>query len=263
MLSPPLPARGRGAAWSALLFCQNLIFWILFFAAGAVVIPIATLIVALTRVVSSHRVTMRRIRRSISWYGWTILCCGWPFARAKYRDFAPEQASGPFIFICNHRSASDPFLMALLPYECVQIVNIWPFKLPVLGIAARIAGYLSVREMPVEEFYEKGARVLAEGACIIAFPEGTRSGSRVMGPFNSSIFRLGQQCRATFVPLAISGNERIPPKGSLVLHPGRIHVDKLPAVTWQDYQDMDAFQLKNHVRRLLGEHLNRIEKDAA
>jgi 1-acyl-sn-glycerol-3-phosphate acyltransferase len=149
--------------------------------------------------------------------------------------------------------------MACLPFECIQIVNIWPFKLPVLGIAARIACYLSVREMPVEEFYEKGARLLEEGACIIAFPEGTRSGSRTMGPFNSSIFRLGQQCRATFVPLAISGNERIPPKGSLVLHPGRVFVDKLPAVGWEDYRNMDVFKLKNHVHRLLGEHLNRIE----
>jgi len=238
---------------------QNAVFWTLFFAVSGVFIPVATVLVALIGLATPRRFAMRCVRRAISWYGWTMLRCGWPFARVKYRDLAPEERDTPFVFVCNHRSASDPFLMACLPFECIQIVNKWPFKLPVLGVVARFAGYISIMEIPFEVFRERAARLLAQGVCIISFPEGTRSGGRKMGPFGSAIFRVAHECRAKIAPLALSGNEDIPHKGSLVLHPGRVYVDKLPAVTWNEYRDMNPFRLKNHIQGLLRDHLEKVE----
>ncbi len=204
---------------------------------------------------------MRRVRRAISFYGRLVFLCARPFVRVEYRDLDPKAPPAPFIFICNHRSASDPFLMACLPYEGVQIVNLWPFRLPIYGRFARIAGYLSVHELSFEQFRERIGQLLREGASVVSFPEGTRSGGREMGAFTSSIFRAALQTRARIVPLAISGNEKIPPKGSLILHPGLVKVHKLPAVEYDTYKDMPVFKLKNHVRQLLYEHLSKIESD--
>ncbi len=149
--------------------------------------------------------------------------------------------------------------MACLPFEGVQIAKKWPFKLPVLGFMARLAGYLSIHEMTLKEFFDRAGRLYSENASMVAFPEGTRSGGREMGQFTSAIFRFARQAGATIVPLAIMGNENMPPKGSLLLRPGLVRVHKLPALRWEDYRDMSAFKLKNHVRELIRAHIEETE----
>jgi 1-acyl-sn-glycerol-3-phosphate acyltransferase len=230
----------------------NVVFYLLLVPFTLLAVPVFTLFLVGVAVFFPRRVVMRRLRRCISWYGWIVIrVLPLPFIRIRYRDVAPSPEPGPHLFVCNHRSFSDPFLMAVLPYECIQIVNIWPFRLPIWGIVARVAGYLSIRQMPVEDFYAAASRLLAEGCSVVAFPEGTRARTRELGPFHGSVFRLALQARASIVPIGISGNERMPPRGSMVLHPGVIRVHRLPALKWDDYKDLSAFQLKNRVRELI------------
>jgi len=172
----------------------------------------------------------------------------YPMVRVRSESAAEAAPGAPCIYICNHRSASDPFLMGFIPHEMVQIANAWPFRLPVLGFFARCAGYLSVNEMPVEEFYARAGRLLADGVCLVAFPEGTRAAGLEVGPFHSAVFRLAMRCRAPIVPLCIDGNERIPPRGTGWLDPGVIRVRRLAPVCPDTYKDWSAFRLKMHVR---------------
>ena len=209
--------------------------------------------------VRNHRRTLWLTRRTISNFGGAILKCSWPLVRIRYIDHAPHDTP-PFVFVSNHRSFSDGFLMACLPFEAIQVVNIWPFRIPLIGIVAKIAGYLSVREMPFEEFLEKGSALLAQGVSIVTFPEGTRSGSRTMGSFHGSAFRLAQQAGVKIVPLVLTGNENIPQRGSLVLHPGTIAVHKLPAITPEQYQGLSSYQLKTLVHSTMQQHLEVVEK---
>lgn len=242
-----------------MVFLQNLLFYTLAGLVSLIYIPLAALCVTVVAIFARHRVVLSLVRRFVTGYGRLIMCCGWPFIRVEYRDLDPGRRDGTFLFVCNHRSASDPFLMATLPNEGIQVVNVWPFRLPVLGLCAKIAGYLSVHELPLDRFYAEVRQRFDEGVSVISFPEGTRSASRRMGPFTSSIFRVAQEWGATIVPLAISGNETIPRKGSMVLHPGRIRVHKLPAIESGEYRGLSVFELKNLVRDRLQAHLSSIE----
>jgi 1-acyl-sn-glycerol-3-phosphate acyltransferase len=238
----------------------NATFYTLFFVASLVMIPVLSLLVCLGAPFVSTRRTMSRFRRGISWYGTLVIrVCPFPFVRVKYRDLGERCLPGACLFVCNHRSASDPFLMACMPYECIQIVNVWPFRLPVLGRYAKWAGYLSVNELPVEEFYDAAAALLAENVSVISFPEGTRSGGREMGQFRGAVFRLALREEVPIVPICISGNENIPHKGSPWLQPGLVRVHKLPAVTWDEYKELSAFQLKNRIRDIIAGHLAEME----
>ena len=204
--------------------------------------------------VRDHARTLWLIRRSAAQYGRAIVRCGWPLVRVQYVDHAPHDKP-PFVFVANHRSTSDGFLVACLPYEAIQVVNIWPFKIPILGVVARIAGYLSIREMPFERFLERGSQLLNQGVSIVTFPEGTRSGSATMGPFHSSAFRLAQHAGVSLVPMAISGNENIPRRGTFWLQPGNITVHKLPAITPDVYAELSSFKLKTLVHDRLASFL--------
>ncbi len=239
----------------------NLLFWPLFFLVTVFGIPCLTACVLLRASLSSHRVRMRVFRRMIVWYGRMVLACMFPLVRIRrQRPSAPDPQ--PCIYICNHVSALDPFLMALLPGEFIQIVNIWPFKIPVLGWFARWAGYLSVREMPFEEFSSICRQDLEQGISIAAFPEGTRAGEGPMGPFHSAMFRVALETGVPVVPVCITGNERIPPKGSWGLHPGRIRVHILPPVTRDVYGEWSPFKFKTEIHQRIRREVTRVKETA-
>jgi 1-acyl-sn-glycerol-3-phosphate acyltransferase len=241
------------------LHLLNLYFYTFFFLFSSIGIPVLTLYVAVTRLFFSHRKTMKRFRRAISWYGKLITAIPFPFIRLRYEDREKKSPGEPYIFVSNHRSASDAFLMCVLPHEVVQIVNVWPFRIPVLGLYAKFAGYLNIRMMSHEQFLEKACALLSQGVSIVFFPEGTRSASREMGSFHGAAFRLALASKASVVPLCISGNENIPPKGSLLLRPGTIRVRRLPAITWEQYRDLNAYAFKNRVWNIIDQELGRME----
>jgi 1-acyl-sn-glycerol-3-phosphate acyltransferase len=243
------------------LYLLNLYFYTFFILLSSIVIPALTVFVAISRLFTSHRRTMQRFRRAISWYGKIITAIPYPFIRLRYEDRAKDGPGEPFIFVSNHRAASDAFLMCVLPHVCVQIVNIWPFKIPVLGLYAKFSGYLNIRMMSHEQFMEKATKLLTDQASIIFFPEGTRSASRKMGSFHSAAFRLALETKTPVVPLCIAGNENIPPKGSLLLRPGTIRVRRLPAITWDEYKDLSAFAFKNRVWHIIDRELSVMESD--
>ena len=207
----------------------------------------------------THRAGFRRFRQAIKIYGNAVIrILPFPWVKIVFKDYAPREKTGPYIFVSNHPAATDAFLMAVLPGEIVQVVNKWPFKLPVLGQFARWAGYLSVNEMPYEEFFARAVRYVEEGVSVVVFPEGTRSSSKTMGQFHGAMFRVALKTQATIVPVCIWGNKDIPARGSMVLRPGTINVHKLKAVAFDEYKDMNPFKLKNRIRGMIAAELERM-----
>ncbi|HAK60715.1 MAG TPA: hypothetical protein DCO77_10085 [Nitrospiraceae bacterium] len=245
---------------SVLLFGMNLYLYSLFFLVSAVVIPALTLFVTVASFFLTHRKTMKRFRRAINWYGRVMMLFAYPFIKVHYEDLGGSDASKPSVIVANHRSASDAFLLCFLREEFVQVVNVWPFRLPVLGIYAKLSGYLNVKKMSPESFLSKALQLLRDGISIAFFPEGTRSASRKMGNFHGTAFRLAMEARVPVAPLCISGNENIPPKGSLLLRPGTIRIRRLAAIPWEEYRDLTAFAFKNRVREIIGNELSRSEE---
>ena len=79
-----------------------------------------------------------------------------------------------------------------------------------------------------------------------------------MGPFHWALFRLAQATRTPLVPVCIVGNERTPARGSLILEPTTVRVHCLPEMPWESYRDLTPYQLKNHVRQMIQEEVNRM-----
>ncbi len=242
------------------LYLFNLYFYVLFFLFSAIVISVLTAVVTFLGIFFlPPRKTLKYFRRSISWYGKTIMAIPFPFIRIRYEQSAQNAPQEPYIFVCNHRSAADAFLIGVLPHEVVQIVNVWPFRIPVLGIYARFSGYLNIRMMSRDHFMQKASQLLKDGVSIIFFPEGTRSTTGQMGSFHGAAFRLAFETKTPVVPLCISGTEKIFPKGSALLRPGMVRIRQLAPIPWDEYKDLTAFAFKNRVWKILDGELSRME----
>ncbi len=231
-------------------YLKNLLFLLVFLFFTIDFFLFFGIILTLIHLLFSKKKAQKSLRFLIVCYGRIII---YGFARilvkVKFIDSTGGKiAHDPCVYVSNHRSASDAFLMGVLPGEFVQIVNLWPFKLPILGLCAQLAGYLSVRSMSFETFSEECKKLFSQKVSIIGFPEGTRSNSSQMGQFHSTLFRVAKDNKLKIVPVIILGNEDKPTRKSLIINPGKIEIHTLPSIDFTEYDNLSSFELKNHVR---------------
>ena len=181
--------------------------------------------------------------------GWGIVATRvgvWPFIRLGVSGEKPGKE--PAIYVFNHRSGSDAFLVSAMKRPMIQAVNGWPLRLPLLGFVARQAGYLDITSLDYPTALQVVREHLEHGVSVIDFPEGHRSGSKAMLPFQSGAFRMARDLGVPLYPGVITGNEHNPTR-HFRLSCGRVHFHLLPPISPETARGFpSAFALKQYVR---------------
>jgi 1-acyl-sn-glycerol-3-phosphate acyltransferase len=122
---------------------------------------------------------------------------------------------GPVILAPNHVSFFDPPVVSCGSPRCVAfLAKEELFKPPVFGPLIR-----SLNAFPVKRGAGDTSAVrlalekLAEGHCLIMFPEGTRGDGRTLGAMQSGVAMLAKKSGAQVVPVGVYGTHKILPKG--------------------------------------------------
>ncbi len=132
----------------------------------------------------------------------------------------------PRVYMTNHQSFFDIFtLLASLPVDFKFLLKQELMRIPVLGFTMKRARYIAIdRSNPrkaVQSMNEAADRIKA-GTSVVVFPEGTRSEDGRLQPFKRGGFLLALKAGCELVPVTIEGSNRVAPKGSLRIRPGRI-----------------------------------------
>jgi 1-acyl-sn-glycerol-3-phosphate acyltransferase len=142
-------------------------------------------------------------------------------------EFVPPHTA--CIFMSNHVSNLDPpALLSQIPGRTSVFVKRSLTKIPVFGLALKLAGFVPVdRDRRVESAIESirtARKVLAKGIHITTFVEGTRSPDGRMLPFKKGPFYLAMETAAPCIPVSIFGTESMMAKGSVRIRPATAHV---------------------------------------
>lgn len=211
----------------------------------------------------SREKTATFLRWLIVFFGKVMVHCGiFPYIRIRYEDLSgSSEPVENAIMILNHRSGSDPFLAAFIPYGKAPVIAIkgWAMQLPFFGFFANLAGYIDVTQQSYEETKEQTLKLLKRGNPIMTFPEGTRSGSKEMNQFHGTFFRIAKEAGVPLIPIAIAGNEKVPDR-QFRMYTGRILIRRLPAILPEEIQSTALFPLKERVRRLLMEETRKMDE---
>jgi 1-acyl-sn-glycerol-3-phosphate acyltransferase len=174
-----------------------------------------------------------------------------PFWDFHVIDPVHPDARRPYLFVSNHRSLADVFLLCLLPWEMKFLSKESIFRIPLLGWQMRIAGDISLargdRESAKDALGEMRQRFLQKSS-VVVFPEGTRSVDGSLAPFREGAFRLAIETGVDVVPLAIRGTETALPKRSLVFRKTTASVTVLPPISTAGLTAADAPRLAERVR---------------
>jgi 1-acyl-sn-glycerol-3-phosphate acyltransferase len=228
-----------------------------------VFIPMAALITTPAALLSSRRTALRFTRGFIRLYGILVARLAFPWVRIEVTNRSGLPRGTPCLFVSNHQSIADIFLMARLPKrECVFISNRWPLHLPVLGFFAKLAGYLNVETMGFEALLDRVRELFSDGVSIISFPEGTRTRTGEIRPFHTTVFRIAHRLGIPVVPICIAGNWRLMPPGQARLSPGTVRLHVLPAIGPETYANLTPHHLKRQARDLIARELAAIESGA-
>lgn len=149
----------------------NIVSWTLFAAVGLALNFVSALLM-LSRDRDRHGPAIRAAMQRL-FAGW----CGWLQATrliyVRFHGFSPHALAGPAVYIANHPGLLDAtFILARLP-DAICIFKPAIMRNPVLGPAAKMAGYVS-GDNGVDLIRTVSSRVAA-GRSLLIFPEGTRT----------------------------------------------------------------------------------------
>lgn len=129
----------------------------------------------------------------------------------------------PYLFFQNHVNHLDHCTAYCATPHFKQGVELAEhFKYPVYGQFMRGRGTIAVERSRtgLRTLREGITSELAQGHSILVFPEGTRTTTGLLGPFQAGVFRIAQQLGAEIVPVTVTGMYRVMRKGSLLIRPG-------------------------------------------
>ena len=135
----------------------------------------------------------------------------------------------PYVFMCNHLSFLDaPLLVTVIGRPVRFIVKRFVFRIPVLGLGIRFAGYVPLDKEGVGEGRRRIARAVelikTRGYSFLIYPEGTRSWEGTLLPFRRGGFFLALEAGTPIVPVSVHGTYELMPRGTRRVRKGRVRI---------------------------------------
>lgn len=142
---------------------------------------------------------------------------------------------GPAVYISNHSSTLDLFILVGLGLDCVRFVAKTELQYnPFFWIMGNLTGNIFIKrqntEKAVRKLQQTYARIRDRGLSLFVAPEGTRKHPGRIGPFKKGAFRMAIDLRYPLVPIYIQGARELCPGGSLRVHPGEVRVTIHPPI---------------------------------
>lgn len=163
----------------------------------------------------------------------------------------------PFILVANHVSWFDVFAIArLLRVDFHFVAKKELEKVPIFGLAWRVAGHISIdrgnRERAVQSLRRAGEQMRAQKSVVVIFAEGTRSRSGRLQAFKKGAFVLAHETEIPIIPTVVTGSFDIMRPDTFLVRPATIHVWFEPPVPPQglSVEELTARVREVFVRRL-------------
>ena len=136
--------------------------------------------------------------------------------------------SRPHVLVANHQSVIDACaLFRATPVPLRFVLKQEMTRMPFVGWYARQMGMLFIERGNARSSPQRlhdAAALVQRGACLCAFPEGTRSRDGSVGPFKGGLFQVAIEAGVAVVPVAIEGSGAVLPSAGFKVRPGTIRV---------------------------------------
>ena len=146
----------------------------------------------------------------------------------KVEGEIPDSKNGPYLYLFNHQSLLDQFLIAGTIREYVSAVGAeYQFSWPIWGrLIKRLGAIPIIREDLKKAIYSLtlAEKEISKGTSFLMSPEGTRTITGKMGEFKKGPFHLSLNTGVTIIPIGLTGAYNSKQKNDWRIYPGKIKV---------------------------------------
>lgn len=175
----------------------------------------------------------------------------------------PSLDEGPYIYIFNHTSLIDTFILfAVLPEFTGAIGKAEQFKIPLWGWLLKRWGAIPIQRAQLHQAIEsinQASNAVSQGLSLLISPEGTRSSDGALQAFKKGPFYIAMHNQTPLVPIIIKGAYASKNKHSWIVRPGRIDINIAAPLTPEviSYESIESLHEQAHqaFQNLLDEHL--------
>ncbi len=223
----------------------------------------ATIVAAAAQILAHRRAPTARTfsHWARRWAGWILRPAGVRVELEDHADLAPDQ---PCIFVANHQNALDILVLSdVVPYPFGYVAKAELERMPALGAAIRHSACVFVDKRDprtaVRSVQEAADRIRG-GNSVLIFPEGERSYSGGLLPFQRGAFFLAAEAGVPLVPVSLLGVYRLLDERRFLFRPGTVRVVLHPALPMGGVTRRDLPGVVERVRETLSASLAAYEQ---
>lgn len=227
---------------------------ILILIAELILLPLVIVIMALGNLVSLGRLQDPMFRMVSFVFGRTALA----LAGIRYKErYHGEKPQGPAVYLFNHSSTLDLFLITALSLPRVRYIAKRELGYnPLFWVIAKLSGQIMIDRSDPREAVKQINRAYKylrkRRFSLMLAPEGTRSRTGKILPFKTGAFHAAVEMGYPIVPIYIEGAFRLCPGKSLVARSGKITVHFHSPV---DTSDWSKKSIRKHAEEMRERYL--------
>jgi len=206
---------------------------------------IALLFLVSTFLVPSHKIfwVVRVLTRSFLLFSGQIL---------KIEGTVPDEKEGPFLYLFNHGSMFDVFMMgAGVKHYVTSVGAAKQFSWPIWGTMVKRYGVIPIPRKNLKKAIHSLSlmeKAILNGTSCIISPEGTRTLTGQMLPFKKGPFHVAMNTGVTLIPVGLIGAYEAKKKPDWRIKPGIIKIRFGSPITKDEYKNDTIDILSEKVR---------------
>ncbi len=176
--------------------------------------------------------------------------------------YVGERYDGPAVYISNHSSTIDLFIILGLGLPRVRFVAKYELQYnPFFFIMGRITDQIFIKRQESEKaiaiLRRAYKKIHRNRLSLYVAPEGTRKHPGTIGPFKKGAFRMAIDLGYPIVPMYFAGTRELCPVDSLLVRPGEVTVYIHPPI---DTSRWRLETLDQHIEEVRNMYLQWAEK---
>ncbi|KGN77490.1 acyl-phosphate glycerol 3-phosphate acyltransferase [Porphyromonadaceae bacterium COT-184 OH4590] len=186
---------------------------------------------------------------------WGRAICAISFVRVKVVGDENYEKNKSYIFIANHQSIYDIFVVyGWLINKFKWVMKNTLRKIPFVGLACHKAGHIFIdRSNPIraKRSLDEAKKKLRNGSSIVIFAEGSRTKNGKLGKFKRGAFKIAEDLKLPIIPVSIKGTFDIMPVFSYYIKPGKITVTFHEAIDTQNLNEQTMEEIIETTRNVI------------